>query len=68
VAGLCGTKAVWIAIGVVVAGQFAISYLSPLQHIFQTQAMALHDSLIILAIGIVLFIAIELEKQLRMRL
>jgi magnesium-transporting ATPase (P-type) len=65
---LRGTKAVWIAIAVVVAGQFAISYLSPLQHIFQTQAMALHDGLIILAIGIVLFIVIELEKQLRLRL
>ena len=63
-----GTKALWIAIAVVTIGQLAITYLPPLQQIFQTQAINMVDSLIIIGIGAVLFVIVELEKQVKMRL
>lgn len=63
-----GTKAVWTAVIIVTAGQFAITYLAPLQNIFVTQAVGFLDGLLIVAIGIVLFVIIEIEKQMRLRL
>ena len=63
-----GTKAVWLAILVVVAGQFAITYLPSLQAVFFTEAVAFTDGLLIVSIGVVLYIIIELEKQIRLRL
>jgi len=62
-----GTRAVWVAVIVVAAGQFAITYLHPLQGIFATQAIDFLDGLIIVMIGVVLFAIIEAEKQLRLR-
>ncbi|MDT8405303.1 cation-transporting P-type ATPase [Sulfuriflexus sp.] len=63
-----GTKAVWLAILVVIAGQLAITYLPSLQAIFVTEAVAFADGLLIVAVGVLLFISIELEKQIRLRL
>mgnify|MGYP001551045165 FL=1 len=62
-----GTKAVWSAIGLVLLGQFAITYIPPLQGIFETEGLGLQDGVIILLIGIALFTIIELEKQARIR-
>jgi len=66
-AAVRGTKAVWSAIGLVLLGQFAITYIQPLQVIFETEGPGLQDGLIILLIGIALFTIIELEKQIRIR-
>ncbi len=63
-----GTRVLWMAIALVVVGQIAITYLPPLQAAFETESIALRDALLILAVGAALFVIIELEKRLRLRL
>lgn len=62
-----GTKIIWLAIILVVAGQLSVTYVPYLQALFATESIALIDCLIILSIGVALFIFIELEKQIRIR-
>lgn len=62
-----GTKVVWLTIACVTLAQLAVTYLSPLQAVFATASVAFADGLIILAIGALLFLAIECEKRLRLR-
>ncbi len=63
-----GTKVVWLTIVVVTLAQLAIIYLPPLQAVFGTQAVPFLDGLLIMGIGIMLFIIVEVEKQMRLRL
>ncbi len=63
-----GTRVVWATIAVVTVAQFAITYLPPLQRVFDTEAVALGDGLLIVAAGVVLFAILEIEKQLRLLL
>jgi len=63
-----GTRVVWATVLCVTAAQFAITYLPPLQGIFATEPVAFLDGLLIVAVGIVLFAIIEIEKQLRLPL
>ena len=63
-----GTPIVWACVLIVTAAQFAITYLPPLQAVFGTQAVALSDGLLIVAIGGVFFALIETEKQMRLAL
>ena len=63
-----GTRAVWAAIAAIVLAQLAITYLPPLQAIFGTTAMPPGDALLVLGVGLALFVIIEFEKQLRLRL
>jgi len=63
-----GTRAVWIAVTVVMLGQAAITYIAPLQAVFDTQGVTLQDGILMLMVGITLFAIIEIEKQLRLRL
>jgi magnesium-transporting ATPase (P-type) len=63
-----GTKAIWWAVLVVTAGQFAVTYLPPLQAVFATQAISLPDGVLIVGTGLALFAIIEVEKQIRIRL
>jgi len=65
---ICGTKAVWIAVIAVTLGQFVITYSPWFQVVFETEAIALFDGLLIVSIGVLLFVIIEIEKQLRLRL
>ena len=65
---LRGTRAVWTAIFIVAMGQFVITYIEPLQAVFQTQDVQLVDGLLIMLTGVALFVIIESEKQLRLRL
>ena len=62
-----GTKVVWASVLCVIAAQFAITYLPPLQRAFDTRPVPILDELLIIAIGIALFMIIEIEKQLRLR-
>jgi len=62
-----GTRAVWLAVIAVTIGQFAITYLAPLQTIFATEAVPFADGILIIGIGIALFAIIEIEKQIRTR-
>jgi len=50
----------------VTAAQFAVTYLPPLQQVFGTQAVPFFDGLIIIAVGVMFFAIIEVEKQLRL--
>jgi magnesium-transporting ATPase (P-type) len=63
-----GTKAVWIAVIIVTIGQFVITYVHPVQTVFETKAVGILDGLLIVLIGVVLFVIIEIEKQMRLRL
>jgi magnesium-transporting ATPase (P-type) len=63
-----GTKVVWLAVGVITAAQFAITYLPPLQAVFATQAVPFFDGVIVFCIGAALFAIIEIEKQIRLRM
>ncbi len=62
-----GTKMVWATVMSVTAAQFAITYAPPLQTIFGTSPVPFWDGVIIFGVGVVLFIIIETEKQLRLR-
>jgi len=63
-----GTKVIWIAVIAVTVGQFAITYLPWLQFVFKTEAIGLLDGFLIVGIGAMMFIVIEIEKQMRLRI
>jgi magnesium-transporting ATPase (P-type) len=65
---LLGTRAVWIAVLLASLGQLALTYVPWLQTVFATEAISASDHLLILGVGLSLFVIIELEKQLRLRL
>jgi magnesium-transporting ATPase (P-type) len=60
-----GTRVVWVCVIVVTLAQYAITYLSPLQHVFGTEAVPFIDGVLVVAVGAVFFALIESEKQLR---
>lgn len=61
-----GTLAVWLAVIVVTAGQFAITYVPALQKVFGTEAVPLADGVLIVAAGAAFFALVEIEKQMRL--
>jgi magnesium-transporting ATPase (P-type) len=61
-----GTPAVWACVLIVTAAQFAITYLPALQAIFQTASVPVADGILIVAVGVVFFGLIELEKRIRL--
>ena len=63
-----GTRVVWACVIVVTLGQFAITYLSPMQAVFETYPVPLLDGLLIIGCGVVFFAVIEIEKQMRLAL
>lgn len=65
---LRGTKVVWLVVVVITLAQFAITYLPPLQAVFTTEALPLMDGLLVFGVGVVLFIILEIEKQIRIHL
>jgi magnesium-transporting ATPase (P-type) len=65
---LWGTRVVWLSVAMVTLGQLSITYIPGLQAVFGTEAVGLYDAMLIIGIGIVLFLVIELEKQVRLRL
>jgi len=62
-----GTRVVWAAVIAVTLGQFAITYVSWLQPIFETQAISLFDGVLIILVGAIMFCIIEIEKQIRLK-
>jgi magnesium-transporting ATPase (P-type) len=62
-----GTKVVWLTVSIITVAQFAITFLPPLQAVFETEAVPLFDGLLIVMVGVALFAIIEIEKQLRLR-
>ncbi len=67
-ANILGTKVIWASVLGVTVAQFAVTYLPSLQGVFGTAAVSLGDGLLIVAIGVVFFALLEIEKQLRLRL
>jgi magnesium-transporting ATPase (P-type) len=65
---ICGTRVIWISVIAVTIGQFAITYAPWLQSVFETEAIGLLDGLLIIAVGIIMFSVIEIEKQIRLRI
>jgi magnesium-transporting ATPase (P-type) len=61
-----GTPVVWLTIGIVTLAQLAITYLPPLQSVFETASVPLADAMRILGVGVALFVIVELEKRLRL--
>ena len=61
-----GTKVVWATVGAIVAAQFAVTYLPPLQRIIGTVPIPFVDGLLIVGVGAFFFVIIEIEKQLRL--
>lgn len=66
--GIRGTRVLWISIVTVTIGQALITYLPWLQSVFKTEAVKLFDVILIVFLGILIFMIIEFEKQLRLRL
>ncbi len=66
-ARLRATKAVWIAVGVVFVAQALLTYIPLMQRIFATTALNLTQVLLIFAVGTLLLVIIEGEKQIRLR-
>jgi magnesium-transporting ATPase (P-type) len=61
-----GTRVVRACVVTVTAAQLAITYVPALQSVFGTRAVPLADGLLILAIGVVFFTLVEVEKQMRL--
>lgn len=65
--GVVGTPPVLIALGIVIVAQFIFTYV-PLMHLlFATQPVSFSDGIAILAVGIALFLVLEIEKAIRRR-
>ncbi|WP_436644268.1 cation-transporting P-type ATPase [Microbaculum sp. FT89] len=62
------TPVVWATVIAVTVAQFAITYIGPLQRVFATEAVPLTDGVLIVAMGVMLFAIVEVEKQLRLSL
>ncbi|MEO9702855.1 cation-transporting P-type ATPase [Marinobacter alexandrii] len=65
---LRATRLVWLAIVAVLVGQLGLTYLPLLQRVFSTAPVPGPEMLFSLLICAALFLVIELEKQLRLRL
>lgn len=63
-----GTKVVWGVVLAITVAQFCVTYLPPLQRVFETQAVPFLDGLLVIAIGAALFCIIEAEKRVRLAL
>ncbi|MDX1443457.1 MAG: cation-transporting P-type ATPase [Gammaproteobacteria bacterium] len=63
-----GTKVVWATVITITLAQFAITYLPPMQVLFSTVSVPFHDGLLVVGVGVLLFVLIEIEKQLRLRI
>ena len=61
-----GTKVVWSVVVIIAIAQFAITYLPPLQAIFDTVSIPFWDGVLIIGAGVALFAIIETEKQIRL--
>jgi magnesium-transporting ATPase (P-type) len=63
-----GTPVVWACVVAVTAAQVGVTYLPPMQAVFGTAPVPLADGVLIVAVGVVFFVLIEVEKQMRLAL
>ncbi|MFN3273632.1 MAG: HAD-IC family P-type ATPase [Paracoccus sp. (in: a-proteobacteria)] len=67
-ASIRATRAVWIAVAIIVPAQIMVTYLPLAQTVFGTASMSGADWLLILGIAALLCVFVEIEKQIRRRL
>ncbi|MCB1990396.1 MAG: cation transporting ATPase C-terminal domain-containing protein, partial [Geminicoccaceae bacterium] len=65
--GMLGTRAVLIGVATVTVLQVAFTYAPWLQLAFDTRALAVADGLVAVAVGVALFVVVEVEKIVRSR-
>jgi magnesium-transporting ATPase (P-type) len=63
--GVLGTPAVLIGVGCIVVLQLAFTYAPVMQTLFDTRPVAIADGAAVVAVGVVLFAILELEKLIR---
>ena len=61
-------KVLWLVLVIIVAAQLIITYVPAVQAVLATQSIPLFDMVLIIGIGVVLFIILEIEKQIRIHL
>ena len=66
--GVLGTRAVLIAVGAVTALQFLFTYAPFMEAFFDTRPLSLAQGVQIVAVGVAVLLAIEIEKWLRMQI
>jgi len=64
---LRGAPVLWTAIIGVVLAQGALTYLPFMQGVFGTAPVPLDEGLMVLGIGVLMFVILEIEKQIRLR-
>ena len=64
---LRGTPVLWTAIIAVLLAQGALTYLPFMQGVFGTAPVPLDEGLMVLGIGVLMFVVLEIEKQIRLR-
>ena len=62
--GVKGTTPVWIALGVVVAGQLAFTYVPIMNTVFGSRPLTLAEGALIIGLGVACFVLLEFEKHL----
>lgn len=67
VQGILGTRPVLIAVAIVVGLQFVFTYAPFMQRWFETRPVSLFDGMLVVAVAVVLFFVLELEKLGRQR-
>ena len=67
VSAIVGTRAVAIAVLVVLTLQLMFTYAPFMQFFFDSRPMALREAVLILGVGVIVFVLLELEKSVRLR-
>ena len=63
---LRGTSIVWTVVILITAAQFAVTFIAPLQTALGTASVPPAEGLLIVGVGVVFFVLIEIEKQIRL--
>ncbi len=66
--GLFGSRAMWLAVGVLIVLQLLFTYAPLMNTLFGTVPISAEDWIRILAFGLLVFVAVEIEKLVRRRL
>jgi magnesium-transporting ATPase (P-type) len=60
---LLGTRPVVIGVGSIIVLQAALTYIPWMQRLFETSGLSLTQSLVVVAVGVIVFAVLELEKH-----
>jgi magnesium-transporting ATPase (P-type) len=63
--GLLGTRPVVIGVGSIIVLQAAFTYIPWMQRLFETSGLSLLENAVVIAVGVVVFAMLEIEKHVR---